>query len=69
MVLSLVGLKFRQHHIELDANPKDLHRDYQIRRISYGNSTHLNISVFVNADNKAEIEVSYNITPPKVIAP
>jgi len=58
MVLSLVGLKFRQHHIELDANPKDLHRDYQIRRISYGNSTHLNISVFVNADNKAEIEVT-----------
>ena len=58
MVLSLVGLKFHQHHIELDANPKDLHRDYQIRRISYGNSTHLNISVFVNADNKAEIEVS-----------
>jgi len=58
MVLSLVGLKFRQHHLELDANPKDLHRDYQIRRISYGNATHLNISVVVNQDNKAEIEVT-----------
>ena len=44
--------------MELDANPKDLHRDYQIRRVSYGNSTHLNISVVINADNKAEIEVT-----------
>ena len=49
------GLKFRQHHLELDANPKDLHRDYQVRRISYGNATHLNIAVIVNKDNKARL--------------
>ena len=58
MVLSLVGLKYRQHHLELDANPKDLHREYQVRRVSYGNETHLNISIALESDNKAVIEVT-----------
>ena len=58
MVLSFAGLKFRQHHLELDADPKDLHRDYQMRRISYGNATHLNISISIQSDNKAIIEVT-----------
>ncbi len=44
MVLSFAGLKFREEHLELNSQPKDLHRDYHIRRISYGNGTHLNIS-------------------------
>ena len=58
MVLSFAGLKFRQHHLELDSDPKDLHRDYQMRRVSYGNATHLNISIAVQSDNKAIIEVT-----------
>ena len=58
MVLSFAGLKFRQHHLELDANPKDLHRDYQVRRVSYGNATHLNVSVVVDSDNRPYIEVT-----------
>jgi hypothetical protein len=44
MVLSFAGLKFLEEHLELNSHPKDLHRDYHIRRISYGNGTHLNIS-------------------------
>ena len=44
MVLSFAGLKFREEHLELNSHPKDLHRDYHIRRVSYGNGTHLNIS-------------------------
>ena len=36
--------------------PKDLHRDMMsFRRLSYGNATHLNISVHVGEDNKAQI--------------
>ena len=58
MVLSFAGLKFRQHHLELNSDPKDLHRDYQMRRVQYGNATHLNISISVQTDNKAVIEVS-----------
>ena len=58
MVLSFAGLKFRQNHLELDADPKDLHRDYQMRRVSYGNATHLNISISIQSDNKAIIEVT-----------
>ena len=44
MVLSFAGLKFREDHLELNSHPKDLHRDYHIRRVSYGNGTHLNMS-------------------------
>lgn len=58
MVLSFAGLKFRQYHLELDADPKDLHRDYQMRRIQYGNATHLNVSILIQSDNKASIEVT-----------
>ena len=58
MVLSFAGLKFRQNHLELDSDPKDLHRDYQMRRVSYGNATHLNISISIQSDNKAIIEVT-----------
>jgi len=58
MVLSLAGLAFKQQHLELNSHPKDLHRDYMMRRVSYGNSTHLNISVIVGADNKAVIKVA-----------
>ncbi|CAB4064277.1 unnamed protein product [Lepeophtheirus salmonis] len=36
MVLSFMGLNFRQHHLELNAHPKDLHRDFYIRRLRLG---------------------------------
>jgi len=52
MVLSFASLMFRESHLELNSHPKDLHRDYYIRRLSYGNGTHLNISVVVHTDNK-----------------
>ncbi len=52
MVLSFASLKFREDHLEMNSHPKDLHRDYFIRRVSYGNATHLNISVVVHTDNK-----------------
>jgi len=31
MVLSFGGLKFRNNHLELNTEPKDLHRDYHFR--------------------------------------
>ena len=58
MVLSFLALKFREEHLELNSHPKDLHRDYHIRRIGYGNATHLNISVIVKDDNKAVLYVA-----------
>ena len=58
MVLSYAGLQFHQQHLELNSHPKDLHRDYLMRRVSYGNATHLNISVTVGSDNKAVLSVA-----------
>lgn len=58
MVLSFAGLAFKQQHLELNSHPKDLHRDYMMRRVSYGNSTHLNISIIVGNDNKAILRVA-----------
>ncbi|XP_066957727.1 uncharacterized protein KIAA2013 homolog isoform X1 [Macrobrachium rosenbergii] len=51
MLLSLGGLRFKNQHLELNAHPKDLHRDYNFRRISYGNATHLNISIMVQEED------------------
>ncbi|GAB1598519.1 uncharacterized protein KIAA2013 homolog isoform X1 [Argonauta hians] len=58
LVLSIGGLHFTNHHLELTLQPKDLHRDFFFRRINYGNDTHLNISVIVGEDNKANLFVS-----------
>ena len=58
MVLSFGGLKFSNQHLEFNTEPKDLHRDFFFRRISYGNNTHLNVSVIVGDDNKAQLYVS-----------
>lgn len=58
MTLSFGSLRFTNHHLEFLSNPGDLHRDYFFRRISYGNGTHLNISVIVGADNKAVLQVA-----------
>ena len=58
MVLSIGGLHFTNHHLEFTMQPKDLHRDFFFRRINYGNNTHLNISVIVGEDNKANLYVA-----------
>jgi len=58
MVLSLPGLKFSNHHLELNVHPRELHRDMYVRRVNYGNETHVNISLNVMEDNRAAIFVS-----------
>ncbi|OXU28585.1 hypothetical protein TSAR_004806 [Trichomalopsis sarcophagae] len=58
MVLSLGGLRFSNQHLEFNIDPQHLHRDFLFRRISYGNVTHLNISVHVNEDNRAVLGVA-----------
>ena len=58
MVLSFAALKFREDHLELNSHPKDLHRDYFFRRVSYGNATHLNITVAVSDENKPVLYVA-----------
>jgi hypothetical protein len=58
MVLSLPGLKFSNHHLELNVHPRELHRDVTVRRVNYGNETHVNISVNVMGDNRAALFVS-----------
>ena len=58
MMLSLGGLQFKNHHLEFRTHPKDLHRDYFWRRLNYGNQTHLNLSVIVGDDNKAQLHAA-----------
>lgn len=58
MILSLGPLQFKNDHLEYRTDPRDLHRDFFFRRVSYGNNTHLNISVVLNKDNKARLYVA-----------
>jgi len=58
MILSFGAFKFANHHLEFGTHPSELHRDYFFRRISYGNATHLNVSVQVGDDNKALLYVA-----------
>lgn len=59
MILSFGGLRFKNQHLEFTTHPKDLHRDYYFRRVSYGNATHLNLSVVVQEeDYKAVIHAA-----------
>ncbi|KAL3252388.1 hypothetical protein MRX96_017702 [Rhipicephalus microplus] len=57
VVLSLGAFLFKDSHLELNIQPKDLHRELFFRRISYGNATHLNVSVVLGDDNKALLQV------------
>lgn len=57
MVLSLGAFLFKDSHLEFNTQPKDLHRELYFRRISYGNATHLNVSVILGDDNKALLKV------------
>ncbi|KAL4225720.1 hypothetical protein ACF0H5_016409 [Mactra antiquata] len=58
MLLSIGSLQFGNEHLEMKLHPEDTHRDFNFHRINYGNNTHLNISVLVGEDNKANIFVS-----------
>lgn len=58
MVLSFGGFRFSNQHLEFNIHPKFLHRDFTFRRLNYGNMTHVNVTVKVREDNKAEIEVA-----------
>ncbi|XP_055637924.1 uncharacterized protein KIAA2013 homolog [Toxorhynchites rutilus septentrionalis] len=58
MVLSFGGFRFSNQHLELNIHPKYLHRDYEFRRLNYGNMTHVNISIVVRDDNKAVLSVA-----------
>lgn len=57
MVLSFGGFRFSNQHLEFNIHPKFLHRDFGFRRLNYGNMTHVNVTVKVREDNKAQIEV------------
>lgn len=48
LILSMVPLQFTQHHIEFNTHPKDLHRDYYIRRLRFNSNTFLNLTVKVS---------------------
>lgn len=58
MVLSFGSLRFSNQHLEFNIHPKYLHRDLDFRRLSYGNSSHVNISVVVQEDNHAVLYVA-----------
>jgi hypothetical protein len=58
MLLSIGGIRFRNHHLEMYLDPKELHRDMFFRSINFGKQYHLNISITVGHDNRAVIDVS-----------
>jgi len=58
IVLSLGGLKFSNHHLELNLNPKQIHRNYYFKNINYSNFGIFNITVEVGEDNHAQIFVT-----------
>lgn len=60
MVLSLGGLRFTNHHLDLNLNPRQLHRDYLFRNVNYANLSFVNIEVEVGIDNHAILYVTLN---------
>lgn len=63
IILSLASLQFTSHHLEFNTHPNELHRNYYIRRVVYGNGTLINITVALTDDNKAQIFVSLDKNP------
>lgn len=57
IILSFVGMQFHQNHLEMGIHPKELHRDYFLRRVRYSNRTSINVTMSVGEDNKASIYV------------
>lgn len=62
ILLSFVGMQHHMHHLDLSIHPKELHRDYFIRRIRYSNETSVNVTMIVGEDNKASIFVILDST-------
>lgn len=63
MLLSLGGFSFsttgdKVLHMEFDADPADLHRDYHFTNLHYADQTLLNISVIIDESNYAVLHVS-----------
>lgn len=58
MVLSFGGFRFSNQHLEFNIHPQFLHREYLFRRLNYGNLTHVNVSVILQEDNKAILNVA-----------
>jgi hypothetical protein len=58
MLLSIGGIRFRNHHLEVYIDPKELHRDMLLRSIHFGKQSRINISIIVDHDNRAVIDVS-----------
>jgi len=57
MVLSFGSFRFSNQHLEFNIHPKFLHRDFTFIRLNYDLS-HVNVTVRVREDNKAEMEVA-----------
>lgn len=68
MVLSFGGFRFSNQHLELNIHPKYLHRDYFFRRLNYGNMTHINVSIEVSEENRANIFVALDRSDGKYYA-
>ncbi len=60
MILSLGGLKFTHHHLDLNLNARQLHRNYYFRNINYANLSLINIEIEVGSDNHAKLYVRLN---------
>ena len=58
MLLSIGSISFRNHHLEMNLDPKELHRDMFFRSIHFGRQYLLNISITVGFDNRAVIDLS-----------
>jgi hypothetical protein len=58
ILLSLGSLKFTNHHLELNLNPRQLHRDYLFRKVNYLNESLLTIEVQVDSENHANLFVT-----------
>lgn len=58
MLYSIGGIRFINHHLEVNLDPKELHRDMFFRSIHFGKQYLLNISITVGHDNRAVIDVS-----------
>lgn len=58
MLLSIGGIRFRDHHLEMYLDPKELHRDMFFRLINFDKQSRVNINITVDHDNRAVIDVS-----------
>jgi hypothetical protein len=60
IVLSLGSMKFTNHHLDLNLNPRQLYRNYEFRNINYANVSLISVTVEVGHDNHALLYVTLN---------